>query len=353
MAHFGTATMNPEEEFIVLTGTGRNGKLSFLGLMRWCFQPHLLNNFAGNVFTSASPSPGAPTPHLVVAIGRRIMVCDEIPKQTVNSELMKGITNSSQTVWGLNKEQVSAKMRFLLIMAGNTPLKTSDWNVVRRIRNVPFLTTFYPAGEPMLGNPMTHPLDLKCHFEKASYPMTGAIQRRVGAATIKLGLSSTDVRDRFTKWVGLHYRGWMDPQKDAATIPYLIESGFRSAYPAIANDSDLFKPEIEKMVTDNRVFQSVDEYHAAYAAEGEKARQKGGRRQAPKGQLGFPCVAWRDLPAQPGVVAGGEPTAAESGESELLQVEDAAKSLCIGGCRSKLLVRGGAQADSVIHLAST
>ncbi|KAJ3089650.1 hypothetical protein HDU96_003701, partial [Phlyctochytrium bullatum] len=82
--------------------------------------------------------------------------------RTVNAELMKGITISSQTVRGLYKEQVSAKMRFLLIMAGNTPLKTKDRNVVWRIRNVP--------------NPMTHPLDLKCNFEKVSYPMTGAIQ---------------------------------------------------------------------------------------------------------------------------------------------------------------------------------
>ena len=157
---------NREQCYYTFTGRGGNGKSKLIELMRLTFGDYQ-TSMASTVLTRARPQAGAANPELMVTKNKRFIYMQEPDeKEPINTSIMKQFSGEdmieARALYGdQEKFRISGK---ICMMCNELPPVTSmDEGTWRRIRVVPFESTFVPEGHIDLTTkkPNTFPRDPK------------------------------------------------------------------------------------------------------------------------------------------------------------------------------------------------
>ena len=164
---YGITGRSSEHCWIMLTGTGRNGKSLWISLIESLLEK-LCVTAASEVFFKGDRgvSAGGPAQHLVELKGSRICVKEEAePKSKLNSEMLKIITGESRvTARGVHEkkyENFMPTMLPILLCNHKPPVDIEDSAMMERIKVVPFNMVFTSPndlGRPFDENNPTHRL---------------------------------------------------------------------------------------------------------------------------------------------------------------------------------------------------
>ena len=144
-----------EQVWVIWTGSGSNGKSLLIKLLEDLMGPLCVTMPREAVFDSGKrSSEGAPTPHLIPLIGKRLGIREEkAATATLNEELIKQVTGESRiTARGCHeKSYVSFTATHLPILVCNSrpPLDVDDQAMLRRIIVVPFHNVYTTPSDPI------------------------------------------------------------------------------------------------------------------------------------------------------------------------------------------------------------
>jgi P4 family phage/plasmid primase-like protien len=157
---------NREQCYYTFTGAGGNGKSKLIELMRLTFGDYQ-TSMSSTVLTRSRPQAGAANPELMVTKCRRFIYMQEPDeKEPINTSIMKQFSGEdiieARQLYG---EQDKFRIMGKICMMCNTlpPVTSMDEGTWRRIRVVPFESTFLPPDHPglLLKKPNNFPRDPK------------------------------------------------------------------------------------------------------------------------------------------------------------------------------------------------
>lgn len=157
---------NREQCYYTFTGAGGNGKSKLIELMRLTFGDYQ-TSMASTVLTRSRPEAGAANPELMVTKCRRFIYMQEPDeKEPINTSIMKQFSGEDMVeARALYGDQDKFRIMGKICMMCNTlpPVTSMDEGTWRRIRVVPFESTFLPPDHPglLLNKPNTFPRDPK------------------------------------------------------------------------------------------------------------------------------------------------------------------------------------------------
>jgi P4 family phage/plasmid primase-like protien len=157
---------NREQCYYTFTGAGGNGKSKLIELMRLTFGDYQ-TSMASTVLTRSRPQAGAANPELMVTKCRRFIYMQEPDeKEPINTSIMKQFSGEDMVeARALYGDQDKFRIMGKICMMCNTlpPVTSMDEGTWRRIRVVPFESTFLPPDHPglTLNKPNTFPRDPK------------------------------------------------------------------------------------------------------------------------------------------------------------------------------------------------
>ena len=157
---------NREQCYYTFTGGGGNGKSKLVELMRLTFGDYQ-TSMSSTVLTRSRPQAGAANPELMVTKCRRFIYMQEPDEgEAINTSIMKqfsgeDIIEARQLYGEQDKFRITGKI--CMMCNKLPPVNSMDDGTWRRIRVVPFESTFLPPDHPGLriNKPNTFPRDSK------------------------------------------------------------------------------------------------------------------------------------------------------------------------------------------------
>jgi P4 family phage/plasmid primase-like protien len=157
---------NREQCYYTFTGAGGNGKSKLIELMRLTFGDYQ-TSMASTVLTRCRPESGAANPELMVTKCRRFIYMQEPDeKEPINTSIMKQFSGEdmveARALYG-DQEKFRIMGKICMMCNSLPPVTSMDEGTWRRIRVVPFESTFLPPEHPglLLKKPNTFPRDSK------------------------------------------------------------------------------------------------------------------------------------------------------------------------------------------------
>jgi P4 family phage/plasmid primase-like protien len=142
---------NPEQCYYIFTGRGSNGKSKLVELMRLTLGDYI-TSIQSTVLTRKRPDSGAANPDVIVTKCKRFIYMQEPDaKEPLNTSRMKQFSGEDMVeARGLFQDQEKFKIMGKLFMMCNDlpPIYSMDNGTWRRIRVVPFESTFRSAEHP-------------------------------------------------------------------------------------------------------------------------------------------------------------------------------------------------------------
>lgn len=142
---------NPEQCYYIFTGRGSNGKSKLVELMRLVLGDYI-TSIQSTVLTRKRPDSGAANPDVIVTKCKRFIYMQEPDaKEPLNTSRMKQFSGEDMVeARGLFQDQEKFKIMGKLFMMCNDlpPIYSMDNGTWRRIRVVPFESTFRSAEHP-------------------------------------------------------------------------------------------------------------------------------------------------------------------------------------------------------------
>ena len=155
---------NREQCYYTLIGGGGNGKSKLTDLMKNTLGEYC-GSLAATALTRKRPESGAANPDIIGIKNKRFIVLQEPdPKEPLNTSRMKQFSGEDLVeARGLFEDQQRFRITGKLFMCCNElpPINAMDRGTWRRIRVLPFMSSFYDKDDPRLneGNPRFFPKD--------------------------------------------------------------------------------------------------------------------------------------------------------------------------------------------------
>ena len=142
---------NPEQCYYIFTGRGSNGKSKLMDLMSYTLGDYI-TSIQATVLTRKRPDSGAANPDVIVTKCRRFIYMQEPDaKEPLNTSRMKQFSGEDLVeARALYGDQEKFKIMGKLFMMCNDlpPIYSMDNGTWRRIRVIPFESTFRSPGHP-------------------------------------------------------------------------------------------------------------------------------------------------------------------------------------------------------------
>jgi P4 family phage/plasmid primase-like protien len=153
---------NTEQLFYVMTGTGGNGKSKIVDLMSKTFGEYQ-ETLPVTAITRKRADAGSATPEMIVIKDKRFVSMMEPEEgEKINTSLMKQLTGGDVVkARGLFQDQDQFIVTARIFMSCNDlpPVSSMDDGTWRRIRVIPHVSRFVPAGVPTNAAMNIHPRD--------------------------------------------------------------------------------------------------------------------------------------------------------------------------------------------------